>query len=173
MEILYGVIFIYFGLNLIVFGVGMLNSACYGAFICDLNLIDTGTLFFIFGLLIVGLVFMYIGIRKTMKNVSTNKMGVERYGIVVECWKHINRETKARYYDLKVLIIDDEGKVKMFDEFCAWGYDVGTFLLVKHYKDDINIIDRVSRDLVPDSEKYKLNFECNKYIKNNKDTEED
>ena len=34
-------------------------------------------------------------------------------------------------------------------------------------KNDINIIDRVSSDLVPDSEKYKLNFEYNKYIKNN------
>ena len=127
MEILYGIIFIYFGLNLIVFGVGMMNSACYGAFVCDFNLIDNTTLVFIGALLIAGLIFMYIGIKKTWRNVSTKRKGVERYGIVVECWEQLNRETKGRHYNLKVLIFDDEDKLRMFDEFCAWRYNVGFF----------------------------------------------
>ena len=168
-----GIIFIYFGLNLVVFGVVMINSACYGAFVCDLQFIDTGTLILISALLIVGLVFIYIGIKKIWENVVTNRKGVEKYGIVVECFEKRERKRKSGHYILKVLIIDDEDNVRKFDKFCVWGYGVGAFLIVKYYKNHINIIDCVSSYLVPDFEKYKLKSSYNDYINNNKDNKKE
>lgn len=171
MEILYGVIFIFFGLNLIFFGGMMMSSVCSDAFICDLQYIDTGTLIFIGVLLIAGLVFLYIGIRKTWKNVATKRKGVERYGIVVECWeqRNANRQMGGQHYILKVLIIDDDDKIRVFKEFSAWYHNVGSFLIAKHYKDDINIIDKVSGDLVPEYLRGGLEYGYREYTKSIKD----
>ena len=167
MEIIYGFMLAFFGISLILVSFGWLDSLCYGSFICDFQYIDNINLIIILFILIFGLILVYVGIRKIWKNIVTERKGKERYGIVVECCKFNKyHRNKSNHYCLKVLVIDDEDKVRIFDERCTWGPDVGTFLKVKHYKDDINIIDFVRSSLIPELEGNRLESCYNDYIKN-------
>lgn len=163
----YWIIYIFFGLGVIFVGTGWLNSLCYGSFICDLQYVDSGSLVITGVLLILGLVLIYVGIKKMLSNFATKRKGIEIYGIVVECCKFNKYEiNKGNHYCLKVLIVDDENKVRIFDERCTWNPDVGTFLKVKYYKDDINIIDFVRSSLIPELEGNRLESCYKDYIKN-------
>ena len=169
MEMLYGLLFLFCGICLIFFGVMIIYSGCQEMVVCTIDSMNVGTLIFFGFLLLIGLIFLIIGIKKTWKNIATKRKGIEKYGIVVDCHEHVNRKsgTNTYYYTLTVIIFNNEGNVGKYKEISVWHYDVGTYLKVKHYKDDINILGRVKLDEIPDSERYRLDASYNDYIKNN------
>ena len=155
MEMLYGILFIYGGI-------------CFGG-MSILSVIFTGGFngfSFICG--IIAIPFLYIGIKKTYRNIATKRKGVERYGIVVESLEHINRNSGGNnyYYTITVMFFDDDVNIVKCKEFSVWRYVAGSFLKVKHYKNDINILGKVDADEIDDSERMKLESYYNEYLKN-------
>ena len=110
--------------------------------------------------LITGIALIILGLIKIIKNYLTSKKGEECYGCVKdikETGKYINDNPiyKAKFsvfveslYEVKE-IEEDLGKSK--EE-----YPVGTYVKVKYYNDDINIIEKLEEDRVPEEIKQKI-----------------
>ena len=109
MDFLYGFLFIFCGLCLIVTSSLMVSTVCQSMIVCSLQYFNGVTLLFVGVIFITGLIFLLIGIKKIWENVVSKRKGVEKYGIVVNCYKHSNRNTSSKYYYyiLKILLVDD------------------------------------------------------------------
>lgn len=155
MEMLYGILFIYGGI-------------CFGG-MSILSVISTGGFngfSFICG--IIAIPFLYIGIKKTYRNIATKIKGLEKYGIVVDSRKFHSdgRSGIVSYCVVTVMLILDDGNVGKYKEVILLDCNVGTFLKIKHYKNDINILGKVDADEIDDSERMKLESYYNEYLKN-------
>ena len=144
---------------------------CQDMFVCSLKYFDGGSLIFIGFIMLIGLISIICGIRKTWRSIATNRKGVERIGVVVECLKKRGKGegiNDPHYYKFKVLLIDDMGNVCLCKEVSSVNYEVGSFLQVKHYKNDINILNSISADLISDIERQKLEKSYNEYLRMSK-----
>ena len=122
---------------------------------------------FIIILIISGLIVLVLGIKKVTRDYLTNKKGIEKYGLVIDSVKRTtngNGVTNTHYYVLTILIVENSGFVNKYKEVNVSKYDIGSYVRVKHYKKDINIINSVSYDLVPEDIRYKLEEYNNKKI---------
>ena len=101
----------------------------------------------------VGIFMLYKGFKIIFNNIKTNKLGTERYAIVIDI-----RETGSYVNDrpeLKAIMYvadDDFNGVNIYEEIIGLKepeFDIGDFLIVQHYKNDVNIIQSISENIVP------------------------
>lgn len=109
----------------------------------------------------VGLLLMGIGIWLIIKganqiitNRKTDVNGLDTYGCVLKTFTTGNSindlpETKAQI----LTYLENEKTTKVFEEVVGFGsteYNIGTFVRLKQFENDINVIEAVTRDLIPD-----------------------
>ena len=99
----------------------------------------------------VGLIFLFVGIRKIVRNMLTATKGQETYAMVLDILPTGSSVNGNREYKGEFAVIS-EGSIEYLSEivgFNKYKYQTGDILLVKHYKKDINFIDRVERHSLP------------------------
>lgn len=114
-------------------------------------------------LLIVGIVFIILGLIKIIKNFLTSKKGEECYGCVKEIkesGKYINNYPiyKAEF---NVYVESTCEKIEIEEEIGTKPekYPIGSYVKVKYYNKDINIIDKLDENLIPEEIKQKIKVE--------------
>ncbi len=115
-----------------------------------LGMIFTGPFLGLF--LSVGVVLLVISIKKIIRDKKTDKHGMITYGLVSGL-----KPTGAKYggrEELKaeVIIVDDIYNLSRYEEVVGSSYNkypVGTFVKVKYFEGDINIISAVGQNEVP------------------------
>ena len=166
MEMLYGIIFLIFGFGFTVICLSMGRSVLSnmgGEF--SFNLLLQPDLIFIYIFTIIGLFLFIYGLRKTVQNIVACKKGIEAYGIVVKREYSEKYKSRSGYYVISTIVVKEDGSIGLYKEVDHSGYEPGRFLKVKYYKNDINILDYVRRDDVPDLEKYRLEAAAENYLK--------
>lgn len=101
---------------------------------------------------IIGIVVLGIGIKKVVANIQTSTRGHETYGIITDVRYNGTSVNGQRMLDAVVAILTEEQMTETYSEsigFNGKGYYPGEFVKVKHYKNDINILNRVSNSDVP------------------------
>ena len=129
--------------------------------------------------LLAGFWILFLGIKEHITNTKTNMHGKESYGLItnitptgVRVGRHHRRELKA-----DVLVITEGNQIKIFTKVIGFSpvkYSVGTYLVVKYYKDNINIIRQVLPQEVPETMKSCL-YDTNNFVApvNNDSTDSD
>lgn len=100
---------------------------------------------------IIGLVMLFLGIRKIYRNIRTATHGVETYGVIIDITATNMRVNNHPIMQAEVAVVQD-GKIEMHSERIGTGgykYKIGSYLLLKCYKNDINMLRQVERSQVP------------------------
>jgi hypothetical protein len=113
---------------------------------------DMGPIVFLLPFLIAGIWLLYSGIKKVTKNAETHAKGTPSYGLVVdfsETGTYINGHA---VWNAHILAIADYGLVREFKEEVGTRpkFDVGDFVSIKYYQDDINVTGRVNLYAIPE-----------------------
>ncbi len=100
---------------------------------------------------IIGLVMLFLGIRKIYRNIRTSTHGVETYGVIIDITPTNMRVNHRPVMQAEVAVVQD-GHIEMHAERIGTGrskYEIGDFLALKCYKNDINITGVAERSQVP------------------------
>lgn len=101
----------------------------------------------------VGIVLMFWGLKKIIRNMKTSKIGIECFGKIIKIYPsgtYINGipELKADF----VVYIDTENKVETLSEVIGmnkYKFPIGAWFKLKYYEGDINIGELLKEDQVP------------------------
>lgn len=108
---------------------------------------------------IVGVIFACKGAKKLISDHQTDKYGTQAYGIVSDILPTGTSVNGVPELKANVFIYKEDGSVESYAEvigFSADKYKPGDFLLVKHYKNDINILQQVNQESISDEVKTAL-----------------
>ena len=100
---------------------------------------------------IIGLVMLFLGIRKIYRNIRTSTHGVETYGVIIDITPTNMRINNMPVMQAEVAVVQD-GRIEMHAERIGTGrskYHIGDYLRLKCYKNDINILEQVEHSQVP------------------------
>ena len=101
--------------------------------------------------ILIGVIFMCIGLKKIITNILTHTVGEEAHGLVIRVYPSGTRVNGRPELKADVLVVVDN-LVNRYSEIIGfdWNkYRAGDFVLIKHYKKDINIKGRIDRRNVP------------------------
>ena len=102
--------------------------------------------------LLIGLIFLYKGMKKLLANVKTQCIGKETYAIVYDIQETNTYVNDRPVYKALMRAIIDGSFTESFEETIGLDYNkytIGEFLLVKFHKDDANIICSLHESDVP------------------------
>lgn len=93
---------------------------------------------------------LYTGIKKVLTNIKTNKLGMDTYGLVVDFTETGTYVNGYPVWCAHVLVFVGN-RVQRFREEVGTDprFDVGDFVRVKHYENDINVEERESMYSIP------------------------
>lgn len=119
--------------------------------------IDIIAVLFMVPFWIIGAMTFFVGINKVKKNKETEKKGQQSYGIVVgfsESGCYVNG---CPVWDAHIAVVTNY-RIQQFVERAGINpkYDVGQYVSVKYYNDDINVLEQLSAYSVPDNIKSML-----------------
>lgn len=101
----------------------------------------------------IGIFMLVKGIRKIIRDNKTNKLGEECYGCVIDLHPNGNYVNGSPQLNAKVLIyVKSEAQTKEIEEYAGTGiskYNVGEYIKVKYYNNDINFIGKVTENEIP------------------------
>lgn len=95
----------------------------------------------------IGLIMLFLGIRKIYRNIRTSTHGVETYGVIIDITPTNMRINHRPVMQAEVAVVQD-GHIEMHAERIGAGrskYSIGDYLRLKCYKNDINILEQVDR----------------------------
>ena len=123
---------------------------------------------------LVGLTILCIGVKKLIRNANTNKFGEECFGVVCNIYNSGTYMNDAPELKSDVLVyIPSLNETKVISEVVGVGqseYEVGSYVRLKYYNDDINLEGIVDEDELPSATKLILEKSPefnNKTINNN------
>ena len=99
----------------------------------------------------IGIAMILVGLKKILTNLLTKIKGVETYGLVIDIARS-GTYVNGRPELMAFILVPVNDEVNRYSEIIGfdWNrYRVGDFVLVKHYKNDVNIIRRVNGNTVP------------------------
>lgn len=99
----------------------------------------------------IGIYMLSQGVVKIFRNIRTNTIGKELIGIVLYVEPNGNSTNGRPQLDATVLVSMKNGKVHRYAETIGYDwneYMPGDFVMVKHYKNDINIIEKIQENRV-------------------------
>jgi hypothetical protein len=111
---------------------------------------------------IVGIAMIVIGVRKIMQNAATAAVGAETYGVVIDVYPSGSSVNGRPILNADVIIVEENGITGRYTESIGMDYNKykpGQFVKVKHYKKDINILEKVEPHTVPYHIKDKIDAE--------------
>lgn len=93
------------------------------------------------------------GIKQIIKDRKTDINGIDTYGCILKTFSTGNSINDLPEMKAEILTyLENERTIKKFEEvvgFDSSKYSIGTFLRLKQFEDDINIVEVVTRDLIP------------------------
>ena len=106
---------------------------------------------------IIGILMLIKGLIKVIRNILTAKNGKYYIGKIIEVYPSGNSVNGRSLYNAEITFyIDSENEIKTLKETVGYSedkYPIGSYVKVKYYKNDINIIEAIEDEsLVP----YKL-----------------
>lgn len=108
-----------------------------------------------FGLFwLIGLFMIFLGLKKLFTNYQTKIKGVEKDGYVVDVEDSGVRVNGRIYYDAKIVIQEDDYSYGTYKDSVGPDfekYPIGSYVRVKHYKKDINILESISEYNISES----------------------
>jgi hypothetical protein len=109
----------------------------------------------------IGVVLIVVGLKKILVNIATSTKGEETYGIVVDVYPSGTRVNGRPVLNADVEIVESNGMLWRYTEpiGMSYKYRTGNFVRVKHYNNDINILDRIDGSAVPYNFKERLEAE--------------
>ena len=133
------------------------------------TLSDLWPLYLFLGIFItIGIALIASGVKTVIANSKTNKYGIERYGYITDILptgSYVNNRPELKA--IVTVIDDDFGNTNTYEEIIGFDcnkYNVGDYIKVKHYENDINILHTLREDQVPYD---KLDILSDKNIKEN------
>ena len=108
---------------------------------------------------IIGLAFLIKGLKKLFANMATNFVGKETYGYVVDIINSNGYVNGNPVYNVKIAILQKNRQFEEYIETSGLDYDkypIGTYVKVKHHKNDINILG--------DAREYDVPLELKNYV---------
>lgn len=101
--------------------------------------------------ILIGVIFICVGLKKIITNIITNTRGTETYGLVIGV-RPSGTTVNGRPQLMADILIVVDGRTERYSEIVGfdWNkYRTGDFALLKHYKKDVNLIRRVNANEVP------------------------
>lgn len=101
---------------------------------------------------IIGLSFLFKGLKKLFANTATTISGKETYGYVVDIMDSNCYVNGRPVYNVKIAIIEQGGQFGEYIESSGMDYNkypIGSYVKVKHHKKDINILGEAREYDVP------------------------
>ena len=102
---------------------------------------------------VIGIGLIIIGARKIIRDRSTSKLGEECYGYVIDISPNGNYINGSPQLNAKTVVyIRSENDVREIAEYSGTGtskYNVGDYVKVKYYNNDINFIEKVPENTIP------------------------
>ena len=131
-------------------GIIFLGMSAFATFAC-FGEGDFGILLFLIPFWAAGGWLFYTGAKKIVTNSKTKQFGTDTYGLVVDFSETGTYVNGYPVWYAHVLVFTDGRYVKTFKEDVGTSpkFDVGDFVRVKHYKDDINVEERESVYSIP------------------------
>lgn len=124
---------------------------------CEADIYVTG---FVSIFVIVGIYLIIKGISKLIKNYKTSKKGEECYGIIKNIKPTDNKVNGHPIYEVEVITyIESIRNLETISEEIGFKYSkypIGTFVKLKYYNGDINILKNVEFNDMPMSAQYYL-----------------
>jgi hypothetical protein len=101
--------------------------------------------------LVIGIFMLVKGIVKILTNLRTQALGAETFGFVINIYPNGTYVNNMPMMNADVLLVEDNGNVEQYTESIGRGgkFNVGDYISVKKYANDINIGDRADRYSVP------------------------
>lgn len=102
--------------------------------------------------IIVGIYIVNIGIKEIVKDVKTSKNGILTYGLVVNLVPSGASINGREILDAEIIIMDEFGMISKFKESVGLSYNkyrIGSFVEVKYFEGDINIISSLRENEIP------------------------
>jgi len=96
---------------------------------------------------IIGLAMLFKGFKKLFANVATSSIGRETVGYVLDVVDSHCYVNGNPVWDAKIIFLDSNNSVKTVSESVGLDYDkypIGSFVMIKYHKDDVNIIGKAS-----------------------------
>lgn len=112
---------------------------------------------------LIGVVITIKGLAKILSNVLTTTQGEEVYGIIVDIYPNGTYINGRPVFDAEIAIVEDNGMIGMYKETVGMScnkYFIGDFLRLKHYKKDVNILEKVDSILLPSQTRDRLEREA-------------
>lgn len=121
---------------------------------------------FIGAFIVIGIVFLIIGLKKLMTNALTATVGTLAYGLIVDIYPSDCYVNDNPVLNADVLVVDKNDVLKLHTESIGLDYDkynTGDFVQVKYYKNDVNIICLSHPKEIPEHIRIKLNDKYKSY----------
>lgn len=100
----------------------------------------------------IGIFMLVSGIKQILKDKKTSKYGIEAYGRILRIFPTGASANGVPELQAEIgTYIPDTGETREFTEITGFKplYDVGDYLLLKYYEDDVNIVQRLEKNEVP------------------------
>ena len=109
----------------------------------------------------IGIFMLVKGIKQYKKDKNTEKHGDIKYAIVLDVFPNGSYVNNRPQYSGKFGILDDDDIHETYEEIIGFNpdIDIGEFVKVKCYNDDINIVEKVLESALPFEAK-----NCNNFI---------
>lgn len=113
---------------------------------------------------LLGIVMLIKAIRRIIVNICTASRGTLTYGKVTRIRNTCTKESDCAIFMAEIVLEEESGLIGRYMENIGISlkYEVGDFVKVKYYKDDINIISGVYEREVPERIRNRLNAEAQK-----------
>lgn len=103
----------------------------------------------------IGLFLLVSGIKQVIKDKKTNKFGDITYGQIISIYGTGSSSNGKEELQAEILTyVSNQNTLKRFNEIIGFPpiiYNVGDFVQLKFYEDDINIIQTVSENMIPNT----------------------
>ena len=102
--------------------------------------------------ILVGVIMIVLGLRKIIRNIATSTHGREIYGLIVDVCPSGTTVNGRPQLQADVLIVEEDASIGRYSEAIGfdWNkYRHGDFVKLKHYRKDINILEKANEYSVP------------------------
>ena len=103
--------------------------------------------------LLIGIIMIIKGLKKILANMATSSKGEIKYGYISDVYYNGSRVNGRPRYNARIILIEN-GSPCEFEEdigFKKYQYPSGSYVKVKHYKNDVNILNTIDEYSVPSS----------------------
>ena len=101
---------------------------------------------------LVGLIMLFIGIKKLLTDGKTRRLGYDTFGVITDIHRSGTRVNGRSLLNASVAIITQDNVVETYIEnigFNKKNYQYGDYVKIKHYQKDINILEHALEYEIP------------------------